>query len=53
MGFLRKYFGDPMVGVVALLALGVVGGIILSALRQASRERGFRRHLKKKQRPVE
>ena len=50
MGLLRKYFGDPIVGMLAIVALAVIGGIIFSALRQTSRERGYRRYLKSKQR---
>ncbi len=49
MGVLRKCFGDPFVGVVAIIALGMIGSIILSALRQARRERGYRRYVKSRQ----
>ena len=45
MGLLRKYFGDPFVGLVAMFALVVVLAIVCSALRQISRERAYRRFI--------
>ncbi len=50
MGLLRRCFGDPFVGMLALCALAVIGGILLSALRQVTRERAYRRYVKNKQR---
>ena len=50
MGFLRKYFGDPFLGLIALLAIAIVLAIVCSALRQIARQRGYRRFVRSKRR---
>jgi hypothetical protein len=50
MGFLRKYFGDPLVGLVAMFAITFIFAIVCSALRQTGRERGYRRYMASKRR---
>ncbi len=48
--FLRNWFSDPLLGLAALLALGVVAYLSQAAFRGFLARRRYHRHLERKHR---